>query len=72
MDYGCVIATFKDNPERQWRGEIFLMGRAADSTPSQLLFCGMRSGLSSICRLGKWLGKKKNGNIGDKKIEACR
>ena len=58
MDHGCVIATFKDNPERQRPGEIFLMGRGADSTPSHLLFCGMRSGLV-YADFGSGLERKK-------------
>ena len=58
MDHRCVIATFKDNPESQWRGEIFLMGRAVFSTPSHLLFCGMRSGLV-YADLGSSLERKK-------------
>lgn len=57
MDHRCVIATFKDNPESQWGGGIFLMGRAAESTPSHL-FCGMRSGLV-YADLGSGLEGKK-------------
>lgn len=44
MDHGCIIAIFKDNLERQRGGKIFPTGRAVKSTPSHLLFCGMRSG----------------------------